>query len=281
MNPISDGFFAALRIPLLAGRDFAPSDRWNTAPVAIVSRSFATRYLGGVERAVGKRITIEMAAMDVPMLPRTVVGVAGDIRPHVVNEPSPTMYAPNAQIPYVGYQKLVVRSSLPAAQVAAAVRTAVAAVDGTIPPPTATSLDHEAYYDALDRRLTDIMLAALAAIALCCRRRASTRSSRTGSRGARARSASACRLRCDRRATSRRSCCATRWGSHRPASRSAWDSPAPQPGRSRPSSTLKRRSTASPSSTVLGHRRGRDRDRIVPAREPRGARRSRVALRYE
>lgn len=167
VNQISDGFFAALRIPLLAGRDFAPSDRWNTAPVAIVSRSFAARYLGGVEHAVGKRITIEMSAMDVPMSPRTVVGVVGDIRPHVVNEPSPTMYAPNAQIPYVTYQKLVVRASLSATQVAAAVRAAVAAVDSTIPPPTATSLDHEAYYDALDRRMIDIMLGALAAIALC------------------------------------------------------------------------------------------------------------------
>jgi predicted permease len=163
---VSAGYFAALRVPLLAGRDFAATDRFDTAPVAIVSRSFAARYLGGVERAVGKRITIEMSALDVPLTPRTVVGVVGDVRPHVVVEPLPTMYAPNAQIPYAGYQKLVVRGSLPAAQVAAAVRAAVAAVDARIPPPTATSLEHEAYYDALDRRLTDIMLGVLAAIAL-------------------------------------------------------------------------------------------------------------------
>ncbi len=166
VDVVSSGYFGALGIPLLAGRDIAASDGPAAAPVAIVSRSFATRYLGGVDHAVGKRITIGMGNMDVPISARTVVGVVGDVRPHVVAEPAPTMYAPSGQIPSLGWEKLVVRSRLAAPQVATVVREAIASVDATIPPVTATALAHEQYYDSLDRSLTDVMLAALAAIAL-------------------------------------------------------------------------------------------------------------------
>ena len=164
---VSGGYFGALRIPLLAGRDLAASDGPAAAPVVIVSRAFATRYLGGVDHAVGKRLTIGMAYMDVPMGPRTVIGVVGDVRPHVVAAPVPTMYAPIAQFPTIGWVKLVVRSHLSAPQVATAVRAVIASVDATIPPVTTTSLERDQYYDALDRTVTDIMLTALAAVALC------------------------------------------------------------------------------------------------------------------
>jgi putative ABC transport system permease protein len=166
VDVISTGYFGALRIPVLAGRDVATSDGPHAAQVVVVSRSFAERYLGGVEAAIGKRITMGWSALDVPSAPRTVVGVVGDIRPHVIQAPSPTMYAPLAQLPTIGWLKLAVRSRLSTEQVAAAARSAIASVDATIPPATATSLEHERYYDALDRQMTDIMLAALAAVAL-------------------------------------------------------------------------------------------------------------------
>jgi putative ABC transport system permease protein len=163
---VSDGYLRTLGIPLLAGRDLSPADRPGTAGVVIVSRSFAVRYLGGVAAALGKRLTVGLSAMDLPPRLSTVVGVAGDVRPHVENEARPTIYAPIAQFPRAGWVKLAVRSHLSAPQVADALRAAIASVDPTIPPPVATSLAHEQYYDALGRALTDLMLAALAAIAL-------------------------------------------------------------------------------------------------------------------
>ena len=42
----SDGYFDALGIPILAGRDFTAADRDSSAPVAIVSSSFAARSGG-------------------------------------------------------------------------------------------------------------------------------------------------------------------------------------------------------------------------------------------
>jgi predicted permease len=166
VDTVSDGYFGTLRIPLLAGRDFSRRDVPSGAAVAIVSRSFAERYLGGVRAAIGRQLTAEMSTLDVPVRPRTVVGVVGDMRPHVATRAAPTLYAPLAQIPNLSWVKLVVRTPLNTQQVAEAVTAAVGAADATMPRVTATSLEHERAVDALDRWLTDVMLAALAAIAL-------------------------------------------------------------------------------------------------------------------
>lgn len=165
LDTVSDEYLRALRVPVLAGRDFTTSDRVGAAPVAMVSKSFADRYLNGVAAAVGKHITIHRSTSGVPIQARTVVGVTGDIRNQMSARQQPTMYAPVAQLPSV-FMKLVVRSKLSTVEVADIVRAAIAAVDKTVPPATATSLEHEFYYDALARRMTDIMLSSLAAIAL-------------------------------------------------------------------------------------------------------------------
>ena len=44
---VTPGFFEAMGVPILAGRDFSADDRRNTAPVAIVNGEFVRRYLNG------------------------------------------------------------------------------------------------------------------------------------------------------------------------------------------------------------------------------------------
>jgi predicted permease len=51
---VSPGFFSAMGIGLLEGRDFADADREGAAEVAIVNESFARRFLGP-ESTVGRR----------------------------------------------------------------------------------------------------------------------------------------------------------------------------------------------------------------------------------
>jgi predicted permease len=60
MNAVSPGYFATMKIPLLAGRDFRESDARSpeqsaNARVAIVNKSFAEHYFPG-QNAVGKRL---------------------------------------------------------------------------------------------------------------------------------------------------------------------------------------------------------------------------------
>ena len=77
---IGDGYFAVIRMPLLAGRDFDSSDEVAGAPrVAIVDELVASS-LGGVSQAVGQTVSI---AGD----PFRIVGVAPIAQYHNVEHP--------------------------------------------------------------------------------------------------------------------------------------------------------------------------------------------------
>ena len=90
-NVVSPGYFAMLRIPLLAGRDFDVRDGTNTAKVGIVSETFARLAWQTPARAVGRIITFDKE-------PVTIVGVVGDIRYMSPTEPYQSLlYLPLVQ----------------------------------------------------------------------------------------------------------------------------------------------------------------------------------------
>jgi predicted permease len=58
LSGVSPGYFATLRIPVLAGREFAASDRTGSPLVAIVNESFTRRFLGA-RNPLGETFRIE------------------------------------------------------------------------------------------------------------------------------------------------------------------------------------------------------------------------------
>ena len=54
---VSDGYFTALGLKVLEGRDFTIEDNDEKQPVAIVNASFAHKYFGR-ESAIGRRVRI-------------------------------------------------------------------------------------------------------------------------------------------------------------------------------------------------------------------------------
>jgi predicted permease len=98
--PITTHYFAALRIPVLLGRAFTPSDTHGSAPVVIINQQFARTYLNG-ENPIGQHIHI--GAMMGPGFEdpiREIVGVAGDVKQTGLDAAIPgIMYLPAAQIP--------------------------------------------------------------------------------------------------------------------------------------------------------------------------------------
>ena len=72
---VSDGFFSALGLRMIEGRDFTIEDHDSKQPVAIVNSSFARRYWGN-ESAIGRRVRNFNTAK--PEEWRTVVGVVPD-----------------------------------------------------------------------------------------------------------------------------------------------------------------------------------------------------------
>jgi len=78
---ISPGFFSALGVPIIAGRDFTDADRRDGEKVVIVSQSLARRLFptqGALERRIMWTDPV-MQFIDVSTGPRRIVGVAADV----------------------------------------------------------------------------------------------------------------------------------------------------------------------------------------------------------
>jgi hypothetical protein len=97
---ISPGFFAALGVPIIAGRDFSDADRHDAEHVVIVSQSLAQRMFPNQD-AVNRKLKWTdpvMKFIDVSGEPRRIVGVAADIDDeNIVPGPALTVYHPFEQ----------------------------------------------------------------------------------------------------------------------------------------------------------------------------------------
>jgi putative ABC transport system permease protein len=119
-------YFTTMKIPLLKGRGFLPTDRASTEPVLIISRRMADVFWPG-EDPVGRSIRFSNRDQ------ATIVGVVGNVRSQTLTlEAQPEMYVPHAQS---GVRALmyVVSSTLPSTQVLAAARDVVRAFDTRVP----------------------------------------------------------------------------------------------------------------------------------------------------
>jgi putative ABC transport system permease protein len=103
---ITPGYFSAMTIPLVKGRDFEDRDRIGSPPVAILNQT-AARVLFGDEEVLGRRLKVSWSdAREVE-----VVGVASDIRHSQLHtSPDPCLFMPNAQQPFP-FSALVVRTT--------------------------------------------------------------------------------------------------------------------------------------------------------------------------
>jgi predicted permease len=91
-NTAAPSYFRTLRIPVLAGREFEERDDESAAPVIIVNRTLAERFWGSAGAAIGKRMRVAEGEW------RTIVGVAGDVKYLLINEPPrPYFYLPFLQ----------------------------------------------------------------------------------------------------------------------------------------------------------------------------------------
>ena len=97
---VSPGFFSALGVPILAGRDFTEADRRDAEPVVIISQSVAQRMFP-TQGALNRRLMWTdpvMQFIDVSTGPRRIVGVAADLDDeNIVPGPALSVYHPFEQ----------------------------------------------------------------------------------------------------------------------------------------------------------------------------------------
>ena len=121
---VSPGYFQAMGIPMMKGRDFEERDNFNAQPVAIVNHAFVEHYLSGQD-VLGKQLqvcwTIEK--------PVEIVGVVADARQgELQTPPTGTIFLANSQAPMY-FASLVVRAKGDPRQIALGAEDAVHRVD--------------------------------------------------------------------------------------------------------------------------------------------------------
>jgi predicted permease len=122
LNSTTPGYFATMKIPLIAGRDFVDGDRLGTLPVVIVNRAFADAMWPG-DSPIGKRVRISDSTW------RTIIGVAGDTKHFTLNEKQLLQgFVPHAQRPQI-FTSVVVRAKADPLLLAKPVREAIWRVD--------------------------------------------------------------------------------------------------------------------------------------------------------
>jgi predicted permease len=161
----SPGYFRALGTRTIAGREFAPRDAADAAPVAIVSETLARRFFPHTS-AIGQRL--RLVNPDYPADWRTIVGVVQDIRYQGLDDgPRPIVYTPFAQTPFF-WMYMHVRTAGDPLAIVGSLRAAVKSVDPrlTVASPTPmTALVAEA---SADPRFSAAIIGAfaIAAVAL-------------------------------------------------------------------------------------------------------------------
>jgi len=95
----SPNYFAAMRVPLLRGRDFTTRDGFDSGGVAIISEAMARQAFPNNEDPLGRRIICGLDKWTAQ--PMTIVGIVGDVRQTSPGQPpDPALYMPLAQHPF-------------------------------------------------------------------------------------------------------------------------------------------------------------------------------------
>jgi predicted permease len=157
---VSDGYPAAMGIPLRAGRDISASDTPTTEPVIMINETMA-RTLWPGQDPIGKYV------MGACAKERRVIGVVGDVRHLALEQTSGNeMYIPMRQCGDQSSADLVIRSTLPAAGLAGVIRAALQPIAANLPGNDFRTLQELVDKSVSPRRFVVLLLGGFAVFAL-------------------------------------------------------------------------------------------------------------------
>jgi predicted permease len=168
MNRVGPGFFRALGIPLLAGREFTTSDRLGAPRVAIVTEAFAKKFgLGrnrGAHWALGRRMAVDdklAGPLDIE-----IVGLARDAGYSGVKDGAPPLvYTPWRQDSTISAMAFYVGTAGTPERVLRSVPAAAARVDRTLPVALLKTMAQQARENVYLDRMLGTLAAGFAALA--------------------------------------------------------------------------------------------------------------------
>jgi putative ABC transport system permease protein len=157
---VSPGYFRAVGIPLVRGRDFAAADRDTSSPPVAVSQRLARTYWGARD-PIGTRISPDSGRHWM-----TVVGVVGDVRMAGLDKDvTDEIYLPVAASGSTDF-RVFLRTTGAVAPVVKALRAAVHEVDAYQPVSSVETLEQVRGAALAEPRLTTTLLTLFAVVSL-------------------------------------------------------------------------------------------------------------------
>ena len=160
------GYFRAMGIPIIKGRDFDQRDQHGSTPVVIITEMFARQFFPN-EDPIGKRIHPGISTIDgEDSTMREIIGVVGDIRNRTLNTaPKPAYYVPHTQVPF-DQMAVVVKTTGEPHSLISAVRKEMAAMDADVPLFGIKSMDEYLSASVAKPRFNTTLLSIFAGVAL-------------------------------------------------------------------------------------------------------------------
>jgi predicted permease len=160
-NEINPGYFRTLGVPLMAGREFAPSDVEKSPKVAIVNEAFTKKFNLGRD-AVGKH----MAQGNTGPLDIEIVAVVQNAKySDVKDEVPPLFFRPYLQSERVGAMTFYVRTAGDPSQLLRAIPGVIARLDPNLPVEDLKTMPQQVRENVFLDRMISTLSAAFALLA--------------------------------------------------------------------------------------------------------------------
>ena len=162
MNSVSPGFFRTLAIPLVLGRDFAPTDTIDKPLVAIVNESFLRKFKLG-DDALGKHIGTGNPNEPPNM---EIVGIVGDAKYAQVRDEAPAQFfVPRQQNAFTDSMTFYVRAAVPPETLLTLIPRVVASLDPDLPVDKPTTMRQVVDDNVFVERMVATLSASFAVLA--------------------------------------------------------------------------------------------------------------------
>jgi predicted permease len=160
------GYFQTVGIRLLKGRYFTPQDDERAPQVALISESAAKKFFPN-EDPIGRNIRLGWGrGKDKPNVGGEIIGIVGDVRQLGLDVPfEPEIYVPHAQVANSSLE-IVLRTDVPPATLASAVRREVRQLDPDLPIARVETLESIVAESISRPRFYMLLVAIFAGVAL-------------------------------------------------------------------------------------------------------------------
>lgn len=157
-----DGYFHALKVPLLRGREFSAREQHEKSNVVIINDALAKRYFPN-EDPIGKSLAI---AMSDPIVPTEIIGIVGNVKfSDLASEARPTTYWPHPQLAYSA-MTLTLRTASDPASFGPLVEREVHAIDKDQPIADVRTMDQWVARTLSQAKFSSTLLTTFAGLAL-------------------------------------------------------------------------------------------------------------------